>query len=127
MAIISNQQVGYVGRFVQKRAPDLVSDAWMFSGSPRLLVRAKKRPTTTEIGRIAAVLNSTGPDTLSWMVIRHGAFSESNNVPAVTDKTTWHATEEGLSPHDIHPMPATRLRDIENEMSLIPSPPTDEH
>lgn len=118
--MIDDERVRYSGRLVQKRAPDLVADAWLFSESPRLLVRTCRDPKMTEVGRVAAVLNSIAPSGLSWMVLRHGAFQRSQDVPVVTDETTWHATKKGLLPHDIRSMPIYRLRDIKDEMSLIP-------
>jgi hypothetical protein len=91
-----------------------------------MLVRSKKTPSMTEMGRVAAVLMSLAPEGMPWTVIRYGALTRSHAVPTITHETTWHGSEDGLKPHDIEAMPASRLQDIEDRMSLIPTPSTDE-
>lgn len=125
--MIPSSQVQFVGRRLQKRAPSIVSNCWhLESRDPRLVVRSKKTPSVTEMGRVSAVLASLAPEGMTWLAIRYGALTRSGAVPSVTNETTWHATEDGLLPHKVESISAEQIRDIEAKMSLVPTPTPDE-
>lgn len=113
----------YGGHVVQKRAGALVSESWGHPGSPHLIVRAEKGSSIEDVGRIAAILHEALPQPVDWIIVRHGDFrSDRDVVSVITDQSIWHATKDGLVTRDVERMPTFELQDIEEEMSLLPTP-----
>jgi hypothetical protein len=89
------------------------------NGGPEVLGRLAQNATAEDAGRASLIIETTMPPGVGWAVVPFGAFSREGPAPAVTEKTTWYATEEGLSPKHVTPIPPPQLEQWADSMKRV--------
>lgn len=106
-----------------KRANGVISGLWLRDGRPHVIGRLQKDGEMTHAGAAGLVLATTLPPRARWTVVPFDGFEMTGDVPAVSDRTNWQATENGSAvPHLIESIPAFRLAEWQEEMSRVHIP-----